>query len=107
MSLHEAQIRRYSRQILLRDVGGRGQRKLLQSAVSLVGLAPVGVSCALYLATAGIGRLILYDDKLVSVEDIGAGGLYLQEDVGRDRALVVSGRLKGINPDVLAERGQG
>lgn len=59
-SLTDAQIERYSRQIILPQVGGRGQQRLLQATVSLIGRGPLAENAALYLAAAGVGRLELW-----------------------------------------------
>ena len=57
MDLTEEQINRYSRQIVLKEVGGIGQKKLLNSKISLIGLGALGSSAAYYLAAAGVGTL--------------------------------------------------
>ena len=101
MILREEQIRRYSRQILLPDVGGRGQRRLLAGELQLCGLGAVGVYCALYLAAAGVGRLWLSDDALVSAGDIGLAGVYQPEDVGFSREEIVQRRLTSLNSDAV------
>jgi hypothetical protein len=101
MSLREEQIRRYSRQILLPEVGGRGQRRLLASELQLCGLGAVGVYCALYLASAGVGKLWLSDDSLVSLGDVGLAGVYQPEDVGLCREEIVQRRLTSLNSDAV------
>ena len=84
MSLTEAQIDRYSRQIILPQVGGRGQEILLQSAVAIVGTGEPAVTAALYLAAAGIGRLGLYHAPGESADPLP----FLRDD------------LADLNPDV-------
>lgn len=98
--LREDQIRRYSRQILLREVGGRGQRRLLDAAVAVIGLGPVGAACAAYLAAAGVGRLLLVDARAVGVNDLGAGALYPSSALGQPRAEAAAAALAARHPDV-------
>ena len=101
MALREEQIHRYSRQILLPEVGGRGQRRLLAGELQLCGLGSVGVCCALYLAAAGVGRVWLSDDALVSAGDVGLAGVYQPEDIGFSREEIVQRRLTSLNSDAV------
>jgi hypothetical protein len=101
MVLREEQIHRYSRQILLPDVGGRGQRKLLAGELQMCGLGSVGVFCSLYLAAAGVGKLWLSDDTMVSAGDVGLAGIYQPEDVGFSREEIVQRRLTSLNSDAV------
>ena len=71
MSLGEEQIERYSRQIILPEIGGRGQEKLLASKVLLVGAGGLGSPAGLYLAAAGVGA-ILVGESLMRQPNIGA-----------------------------------
>ena len=64
MGLTEQQIERYSRQIILEEVGGAGQTKLLSSKVLIVGAGGLGAPAALYLAAAGIGTIGIIDPRL-------------------------------------------
>ncbi len=59
MKLRDDQIERYSRQIILPNVGGKGQEKLLNARVLIIGAGGLGSPCALYLASAGIEKLLL------------------------------------------------
>jgi adenylyltransferase/sulfurtransferase len=97
--LSEPQIRRYSRQILLREVGGRGQSRLLSSGVVLCGLGPIGATSAAYLGAAGVGTLWLCDTRPVSVDDLGAGALFATSDLGATRAEVAAREIARRNPD--------
>lgn len=104
MSLRDDQIERYARHILLPDVGGRGQKKLL-AATARVELSPGdgAAICALtYLAAAGIGRLELAGEAkdAVTAADAASGIAYGQGDVGRPRIDALADRVRAINPDV-------
>ncbi len=66
MSLTPEELERYARHIMLRELGGPGQQKLLKAHVALVGLGALGGPAAMYLAAAGVGRLTLIDDDSVT-----------------------------------------
>ena len=70
MKLTENQIKRYSRQIILKEVGGKGQIKLLNSKISIVGLGALGSPISYYLAAAGIGNLQLIDYDTVELSNL-------------------------------------
>ena len=100
--LTDAQIERYARHILLREVGGAGQRRLLASAVRIEGLSPEGAWAALYLALAGVGRLVLADPRPVPVG--GMPPLIPASQVGAPRDAAALAALAAHNPDVALER---
>lgn len=86
MSLSESEIHRFSRHIILREVGGRGQRRLKEAHVLVAGLGPAGSSAALYLKAAGIGAITLWDDGVVSQGDLAGSVVHAQERLGMARA---------------------
>lgn len=96
----EKMIERYSRQILLPEVGGKGQKKLLQAKVLIVGTGGLGSPIATYLAGAGIGKLGIVDSDDVEISNLHRQILYTSEEVGKKKALVARERLKKINPDI-------
>jgi molybdopterin/thiamine biosynthesis adenylyltransferase len=102
MALNESQIRRYSRHVLLPDVGGTGQARLLAATVSidLADDLPAAVAAATYLAAAGIGTLVLtHSDRPVTLSDLD--GIALGEpDLGRPLLAALRDRLSALNPDV-------
>jgi molybdopterin/thiamine biosynthesis adenylyltransferase len=99
MSLTEQEILRYSRHIILPEVGGRGQKKLKGAAVLIAGLGPAGSAAALYLAAAGIGRITLWDPGLVTPADLEAAIAHDRHRLGMDRARSAREALTAINPD--------
>lgn len=103
MSLTEQEILRYSRHIILPEVGGRGQRKLKAASVLLAGLGPSGSAAALYLAAAGIGRLTLWDPELVSPHDLEGGIAHDRSRIGLPRARSAAEPLRAINPAAEVE----
>ncbi|MFZ5815372.1 MAG: HesA/MoeB/ThiF family protein [Bacillota bacterium] len=98
MSLSEQEILRYSRHIILPEVGGRGQRKLKAGSVLLAGLGPAGSAAALYLAAAGIGKLTLWDGGLVTPADLEGAIAHDRHRVGMPRARSAREPLAAINP---------
>ena len=83
MELDDAQIERYARHIVLREVGGVGQKKLLGSRVLLVGAGGLGSPLLIYLAAAGVGTLGIIDDDVVSVSNLQRQIAFKTKDVGQ------------------------
>ncbi len=100
MTLDRGEIRRYSRHLVLPEVGADGQEKLKESSVLIVGLGGLGSILALYLSAAGVGRIGLVDDDVVDLSNLQRQILYGEEDVGRPKVEVAAERLRGINPHV-------
>lgn len=103
MSLTEEEILRYSRHIILPEVGGRGQKRLKSGSVLLAGLGAAGSVAALYLAAAGIGRLTLWDPGLVTAQDLEGGIAHARERVGQPRARSAAVPLRAMNPGAQVE----
>jgi molybdopterin/thiamine biosynthesis adenylyltransferase len=98
--LTEAQVRRYSRHLILAEVGGSGQRKLLNSKVLLVGAGGLGSPAALYLAAAGVGTLGIVDFDAVDVSNLQRQILHHVRDVGRPKVQSAVDTIADLNPDV-------
>ncbi|MFN4133667.1 MAG: molybdopterin-synthase adenylyltransferase MoeB [Candidatus Hadarchaeales archaeon] len=94
------QIVRYSRQILLKEIGGRGQRKLLESKVLVVGAGGLGSPASLYLAAAGVGKLGIVDGDGVDLSNLNRQILHSTEDVGRPKVESAKEAIEKLNPDV-------
>lgn len=107
-SLSHAEQSRYSRHLLLPEVGPAGQTRLKQSSVLLVGLGGLGAPSALYLAAAGVGRLGLMDDDRVDASNLQRQVLYRDADVGRLKVEAAREQLLARNPhlrvDAIPER---
>jgi adenylyltransferase/sulfurtransferase len=99
-ALTEDQIRRYSRHLMLPEVGGQGQRRLLGSRVLLIGAGGLGSPAALYLAAAGVGTLGIVDFDVVDVSNLQRQILHHGHDVGRPKVQSAVETLADINPDV-------
>ena len=100
MSLTEQQIERYSRHIILPEVGGRGQQKLLAGRVLIVGAGGLGSPAALYLAAAGVGTLGLADGDVVDLTNLQRQIAHATADVGRAKVESAAAKCRAINPDV-------
>ncbi|MFQ6059070.1 MAG: molybdopterin-synthase adenylyltransferase MoeB [Anaerolineae bacterium] len=96
----EDQIVRYSRHIILREVGGMGQRKLLNSSVLLIGAGGLGSPAGLYLAAAGVGTLGIVDFDAVDLSNLQRQILHRTRDVGRPKTESARDTLVALNPDV-------
>ncbi len=100
MSLREDQIERYSRQIILPNIGGKGQEKLLNGKVLVIGAGGLGSPCALYLASAGVGRIGIVDSDVVEVNNLQRQIIHSTANVGKPKAESAKERMNAINPDV-------
>ena len=93
----------YSRQIILRELGRKGQRKLAKSRVAVVGLGGLGTVSSLYLALTGIGCLRLIDQDTVELHNLHRQVLYTPDDLHYPKVEVSAKRLMKINPLVKIE----
>lgn len=100
MSLSEEQIERYSRQILLPEVGGKGQEKLLAAKVLIIGAGGLGSPVASYLAGAGVGTLGIVDSDTVELSNLHRQILYSSDDIRKKKVIAAQSRLQRVNPDV-------
>ncbi len=98
--LREDQVERYSRQIILPNVGGKGQERLLNAKVLVVGAGGLGSPVSLYLAAAGIGTIGVVDSDSVELNNLQRQILHSTRDVGRPKAESAKERLNALNPDV-------
>lgn len=100
MSLTEQQIERYSRHIILPEVGGKGQEKLLTARVLLVGAGGLGCPAGLYLAAAGVGTIGIMDADRVDLTNLQRQIAHATPDLGRFKADSATAKFQAINPDV-------
>ena len=100
MNFTEDQLERYSRQLLLQQVGPEGQTRLQHSRVLIIGLGGLGSPVALYLAAAGVGTLGLMDHDTVSLSNLQRQILHGTPDVGTSKVDVAERELTKLNPDI-------
>ncbi len=100
MTFTDAQVRRYARHILLNEIGGSGQARLLASRVLVVGAGGLGSPLLLYLAAAGVGTLGVIDDDAVDLSNLQRQIVHPTAAVGRAKVESARDTLAAINPDV-------
>ncbi|HEV2817676.1 MAG TPA: HesA/MoeB/ThiF family protein [Allosphingosinicella sp.] len=100
MTLRDDQLDRYARHIVLKEIGGEGQQKLLAANVAIVGVGGIGSPAILYLAAAGIGALRVIDDDRVALDNLQRQVLFGARDVDRSKIEVAGESVARLNPDV-------
>jgi molybdopterin/thiamine biosynthesis adenylyltransferase/TusA-related sulfurtransferase len=100
MRLSEQQIERYSRNIILENVGEAGQEKLLSSKVLIVGAGGLGSPAAFYLAAAGVGTIGIADGDKVDPSNLQRQIIHRTADVGVDKVISAENKIREINPDI-------
>jgi len=101
--LTQAELERYSRQMILPEVGPEGQQKLKKSSVVIIGAGGLGIPASVYLVAAGAGRVGVVDEDVVEKSNLHRQTIYTEEDVGSPKARVAAERLRGLNPHVVVE----
>lgn len=100
MNLTEEQIERYSRHIILKNIGGAGQERILQSKVLIIGTGGLGAPAALYLAAAGVGTIGLVDGDTVDLSNLQRQVIHFTSDVNRPKVESARAKIEALNPDV-------
>jgi adenylyltransferase/sulfurtransferase len=103
VTFRDDQLDRYARHIVLKEIGGEGQRKLLAARVVLVGAGGIGCPALQYLAAAGVGRLAVIDDDSVSLDNLQRQILFGTGDIGRSKVEAAGDALVPLNPDSAFE----
>jgi len=99
--MNDDQLLRYSRHILLDEIGIEGQSKIIGAHALVIGAGGLGSPAAVYLASAGVGRITLADGDSVDLTNLQRQILHLRERVGQSKALSGQTALAQINPDVV------
>ena len=100
MEFSDEQVKRYSRHIILPEVGGKGQKKLLQSKVFITGAGGLGSPVALYLAAAGVGTIGIIDHDVVDLSNLQRQILHSTKTLNRLKVESAKETLEALNPDV-------
>jgi molybdopterin-synthase adenylyltransferase len=100
MDFNEQQIQRYSRHIILQNVGVEGQQKILEGKVLIVGAGGLGSPVALYLAAAGVGTLGIIDGDTVDLTNLQRQIIHFTADINKPKVTSAKEKIKQLNPDV-------
>ena len=103
ITLNKKEIERFSRQIILKDIGSLGQKKIKKAKVLIVGLGGLGCPVAEFLVRAGIGYIGIVDDDIVNITNIHRQSLYSTDDLNVSKVKSAKNKLKRINPDTIIE----
>ena len=100
MAFTNEQLERYSRHIILKDVGVKGQKKLLEGKVLIIGAGGLGAPAAMYLAAAGVGTIGIADADNVDLSNLQRQVIHTTPDIGKPKVESAKETMQAINPDV-------
>lgn len=100
MAFTNEQLERYSRHIILKEVGVKGQKKLLNGKVLIIGAGGLGAPAALYLAAAGVGTIGIADADVVDLSNLQRQVIHTTSDIGKPKVESAKETMRDINPDV-------
>src|SRR5512137_1193823 len=106
VNLSAEEVRRYSRHLVLPEVGLDGQRAIRAARVLAIGAGGLGSPVAMYLAAAGVGTIGIVDYDIVDFSNLQRQLLHMTRDVGRPKVESAAERLRAINPDIRVEAHQ-
>ncbi|MBR0552088.1 HesA/MoeB/ThiF family protein [Stakelama marina] len=98
--LSDAQLERYARHIVLKEIGGGGQAQLLKSHVAVIGAGGIGSPAIQYLAAAGVGRLTIIDDDMVDLSNLQRQTIFVTGDQGSPKADCAADHVARLNPEI-------
>lgn len=101
--MNDEQLLRYSRQIMLPNMDIAGQQRLLDASVLIVGMGGLGSPVAMYLAAAGVGKLVLVDDDEVELSNLQRQIAHTTDRIGQSKVASAQQTLQALNPDVQIE----
>ena len=100
MAFTDDQLERYSRHLILKEIGVRGQKKLLAARVLVIGAGGLGSPAAMYLAAAGVGTIGIVDDDVVDLSNLQRQVIHTTPDVGIPKVESAANKMRAINPDI-------
>ena len=103
MALSDKQLERYSRHITLKEIGVKGQKKLLAAKVLIIGAGGLGAPAAMYLAAAGVGTIGIADFDNVELSNLQRQIIHTTGDVGKSKVQSAAETIKALNPDVTVK----
>lgn len=98
--LTESEFRRYSRHIVIPEIGEEGQKKLKSASVLIIGAGGLGSPLALYLAAAGVGKIGIVDFDTISLTNLQRQVIYSTGDIGKPKAILAKEKINAINPEI-------
>ena len=101
--LNKNLIERFSRQIILKNIGTLGQKKILSAKVLIIGAGGLGCPVAEFLTRAGVGKLGVIDYDKVNLSNLHRQTLYTKKDIGKSKVLIVKKILSRINPNTKVQ----
>lgn len=101
--LSREELERYARQCILPEMGKAGQERLKQARIVVIGAGGLGCPSTLYLAAAGVGRIVIVDDDVVEASNLQRQVIFTSQDVGKPKAIAAAERLRELNPFVRIE----
>ena len=96
-NLKDEFLEKYSRQIIIDEVGLKGQKKICNASISIVGCGGLGTSAAQYLSMSGIGSLTLIDNDIISLSNLNRQTLFEEKDIGEKKSFVLANKIFNIN----------
>lgn len=100
MAFTNEQLERYSRHIILKEIGVKGQKKLLNAKVLIIGAGGLGAPAALYLAAAGVGTIGIADADVVDLSNLQRQVIHTTNDIGKKKVESAAETMRAINPDI-------
>lgn len=101
--MNKADLKRYLRQSVLKDIGAEGQKKIEAASVLVIGAGGLGSPSLYYLAAAGVGRIGVADSDKVEISNLNRQILHTTGDIGREKTLSAAEKLRALNPGVKIE----
>ena len=93
-------LEKYSRQIMIGQIGVKGQNKIINSSISIIGCGGLGTSAAQYLSMSGVGNLTLIDNDKIELSNLNRQTLFNENDIGEFKCKVLANRIKDINSSI-------
>lgn len=100
MAFSNEQLERYARHIILREIGVKGQKKLLNGSVLIIGAGGLGAPAAMYLAAAGVGTIGIVDADVVDLTNLQRQIIHATKDIGKPKVISARETMEEMNPDV-------